>query len=200
MIEAGGRPVAFVARPGLAPENELISYCRPDDIAEDGATWRERVWEYNRIPSANPLRLCRAFELYEPTIYRSLVEHLGVQHVYILSAGWGLIESSFLTPYYDITFSQSADLFKKRRRDDEDFKDFNMLPANTNEEVFFFGGRDYLQLFAKLTQGVPAKRTAFYNSETPQAIPGCEMRRFETRAKTNWHYLCARQFLEGARF
>jgi hypothetical protein len=40
-----------------------------------------------------------------------LVEKFGIEKVFILSAGWGLIRADFLTPNYDITFSGSAEAF-----------------------------------------------------------------------------------------
>jgi len=57
--------------------------------------------------------------------------------------------------------------------------------------------RDYLPLFAKLTESVKGRRTVFYNSKNIPDLHGCTLRRFETDAKTNWHYLCANAFLDG---
>jgi hypothetical protein len=71
---------------------------------------------YNRNPGNNPLGLVPAFELYANETYRSLVEQCGTENTYILSAGWGLINAAFLTPYYDITFSAAADPYKRRMR------------------------------------------------------------------------------------
>ncbi|BAU49572.1 hypothetical protein SVA_3024 [Sulfurifustis variabilis] len=47
-----------------------------------------------------------------------------VRDVFILSAGWGLIGAAFLTPVYDITFSNSADDYKRRRRRNQFDDDF----------------------------------------------------------------------------
>ena len=45
------------------------------------------------------------------------LSHSGLDRLYILSAGWGLIPGDFLTPNYDITFSaaQNVQRFKRRR-------------------------------------------------------------------------------------
>ena len=59
-------------------------------------------------------------------------------NTYILSAGWGLINSEFLTPYYDITFSAAADNYKRRRKADT-YRDFCMLPEDVDELIVFFG-------------------------------------------------------------
>jgi transcriptional regulator with XRE-family HTH domain len=58
--------------------------------------------------------------------------------VYILSAGWGLIPAAFLIPAYDITFSSQAEAHQRRRRDDL-YRDWSMLPEATTDAVFFFG-------------------------------------------------------------
>lgn len=83
-----------------------------------------------------------------------------MEGVYILSAGWGLIRSDFLTPYYDITFSQSADPYKRRRRTDR-YDDFRMIPDGVKDEILFIGGKDYLPLFCQLTNRPKAKGSRF---------------------------------------
>ena len=50
-----------------------------------------------------------------PSVYRELVHALGAENVFILSAGWGLLSADFLTPNYDITFSATAERYKRRR-------------------------------------------------------------------------------------
>jgi hypothetical protein len=59
--------------------------------------------EYNALPGNNPLGLYPAWRLYENRSYEGLVDRFGVDNLYILSAGWGLISAAFLTPNYDIT-------------------------------------------------------------------------------------------------
>jgi hypothetical protein len=61
--------------------------------------------DYNENPGSNQLGLYPAFELYKNDIYRKLVDCFGIDKTFILSAGWGLIRASFLTPWYDITFT-----------------------------------------------------------------------------------------------
>jgi hypothetical protein len=119
-----------------------------------------------------------------------------LRKVYILSAGWGLIAADFLTPYYDITFSQSAEGYKRRRKPDR-YDDFRMLPNDVAEEIVFFGGKDYLPLFCSLTSAIRSKKTVFYNSARRPEVTGCALKRFETTTQTNWHYECANAFLDG---
>src|SRR5579871_6499269 len=104
-----GQPVTFVAAPRKAPPSDKVFYACPDDQSDYGWSWRDALLKYNETPADNPRRLLPAWQLYEHSAYERLVGRLGDQNVFILSAGWGLIRADFLTPYYDITFSASAD-------------------------------------------------------------------------------------------
>ena len=193
---ADGRRVLFVADPAAAPPDPDATYARPDDTADDGRTWREHLVAYNEA-GINPYGLLRAFELYENPAYRQLVGQLGTENVYILSAGWGLIRADFLTPLYDITFSSAVKKsapWKYRRRTDA-YRDLSQIPETSSDEVFFLGGKDYVPLFSALTAGVAGERTILYNSDTPPYAPGCNLKRFHTAARTNWHYEAARWLL-----
>lgn len=191
-----GKPVHFVADPAAAPLNASVIYARPDDLADNGMSWRQILLEYNHQRERNPLDLYAAYRLYENKAYVGLVEKFGLKGVYILSAGWGLIPADFLTPYYDITFSPSADDYKRRKKSDR-YDDFRMLPDDTEEDIVFFGGRDYLPLFCSLTRGTRTKRTVFFNSAQRPEVTGCTLKRFNTTTRTNWHYECANAFLKG---
>lgn len=127
--------------------------------------------------------------------------NLGLDHVYILSAGWGLVKSDFLTPYYDITFSQSArgaDAYKRRKKTDK-YCDLSMLPDDTDEEIAFFGGKYYVPLFCTLTSKARSRRTIFYSADQAPQAPGCAVVKFETTTRTNWHYECVKASLESVR-
>jgi hypothetical protein len=77
--------------------------------------------------------------------------------------------------------------------------DLCMLPADTTDDIFFFGGKDYLRLFATLTSSIKATKTVFYNSKHVPKMPGYALRRFETGIQTSWHYECAKTFADSAR-
>ena len=194
LVTDDGKLVDFVAHPKIAPVQSKKIYARPDDVPENGISWRRQLLNYNKTPQNNPLRLCPAFQLYENETYGLLVNQFGLEGVYILSAGWGLIRSDFMIPYYDITFSQSADSYKRRRRTDH-YDDCCMLPDQIADEIVFLGGKDYLQLFCYLTKG--RKRTVFFNSAVTPRFSDCEFKRFETARRTNWHYECANALIEG---
>jgi hypothetical protein len=190
LVSEGGKPVTFVAKPESAPADGVHTYARPDDPSGNGKSWREILLEYNERPGNNPLGLYRAYQLYENRAYGQLVDAFGLENVYILSAGWGLIGAGFLTPYYDITFSPSAEGYKRRRKEDW-YRDFCMRPTDDCSEIVFLGGKDYVPLFCSVTAAVRNKRTVFYNSAFPPDAPGCTPRKFPTSRRTNWHYECA---------
>jgi hypothetical protein len=196
LVTRDGKPVEFVAHPNIAPMGPAKIYARPDDTSDRGISWREQLRKYNEYQSTNPLGLLSAYQLYENTTYGSLVNRCGIENVYILSAGWGLIRSDFLTPHYDITFSQSADPYKRRLRG-ERYDDFRMLPDNTKGQIIFIGGKDYLPLFCGLTAQVEGERLAFFNSADTPHIKNCVFKRFQTTTRTNWHYECANALING---
>lgn len=195
--QQNGTKVMFVADPARAPADSDWVFAHPDDVSDTGATWRQVLVRYNANTGNNPLGLLQAADLYQNTAYRRLVEHFDHSKVYILSAGWGLIGAPFLTPDYDITFSARArqDAPWKYRRTGDRYEDLCQLPADTAEPVIFFGGKDYVPLFCKLTVGITSKRTIFFNANRPPEAPGCVLERFPTTTKTNWHYECVKEFL-----
>ena len=125
-----GKKVLFVANPAGAPYSSELIWARPDDLSDTGVSWREMLLRYNRSPGSNPLRLLPAGQLYANPTYKQLAKRFGSEKTYILSAGWGLLGASFLTPNYDITFSVSAEPYKRRRKGDL-YRDLRMLPANS---------------------------------------------------------------------
>ena len=195
-----GRSVKFVAHPELASPGEQAAHvlARPDDIATGSQTWRDLVVEYNTAVASrgNLSGLWRASRLYEPPVYERLITKFGADSVYILSAGWGLIRATFLTPNYDITFSSQAEGMKRRRRGDR-FQDFMQLDTGSTDPIVFLGGKDYLPLFCSLTTRSQAERLVYFTSSTQPDAQGCRVEKFETPARTNWHYLCAEKLIAG---
>lgn len=196
MRRRDGTPVMFVADPLLAPRAHGLVYARPDDVADVGHSWRENLMEYNRAPGSNELGLLPASELYENPAYGRLAAKFGIDKLYILSAGWGLIPGAFLIPAYDITFSQAADDYKRRRKPST-YRDFRLFPTDSDEVTVFLGGKDYLDQFAALTQGAKGRRVVFYNSVNRPTVSGCTPLRYVTATRTNWHYECALALIDG---
>jgi hypothetical protein len=195
-----GQEVLFVANPAKAPQGRPYAHAHPDGLTDTGETWRKQLLRYNDlhkgVPGDNPLGLLPAWQLYKHPIYARLAEKYGPERLYILSAGWGLIGAGFLTPDYDITFSNNAEPYKRRRERDA-YDDCRMLPDDTADPVVFFGGKSYIRMFRELTSRVKGPRHVFFNSSNAPDAPGCRLRKFDTRTRTNWHYECAGAFMDG---
>lgn len=191
------QPVTFVADPENAPSGTPYAYARPDDIADTGNSWRTELLRYNAAPGNNPLGLLPAWQLYENGTYELLAKRFGLDHLYILSAGWGMIAADFLTPRYDITFKRIKGQEYTRRLKSDRYDDLRMLPADTEEPVVFFVSKEYVRLACALTEGVKGPRYLFYNSKTVPDAPGCELKKYVTRTRTNWQYECAKAFMDG---
>lgn len=188
-FEANGKQIVFVANPELAPRSGTKLYAHPDDDSGNGQTWRERLLEYNRAGNNNPLDLLPAWRLYMNSTYRYLVEKYGADNIFILSAGWGLIDANFLTPNYDITFSPSGKPYVKRKERDY-YRDFNQLPDD-GKPVHFLVGKSYHDLLYQLTSGYSGRKILYYAGRPPKQCAGIECRSFG-EPYTNWHYECAR--------
>lgn len=196
LVAPNGQPVLFVAQPDRAPKDGNHLFARPDDLADDGRSWREHLHDYNGQP-CNPQGLLPAYQLYAHGAYRALADSFGVEQLFVLSAGWGLISAGFLTPRYDITFAASVASWKRRRRQDL-YNDFCMMPDN-GAPIAFVGGKEYLPLFCMLTEHLRCRKTVFFNSVSqPQLPPGFEARSYRTRTRTNWHYECALALAAGS--
>jgi len=195
LIDSAGKKVKFVAHPEKAPTSQDFVYARPDDLTPEGISWRKRLLEYNEEPE-NPLGLLEAYRLYAAPVYGLLADQYGLDDLYILSAGWGLIDAKFLTSDYDITFSNLAAEYQRRRKRDK-YDDLCLLPLDGTDEIVFFGAKSYLPLFCRLTDSYRGPRYAFYNSGMVPSAPGCNLVRYPTTARTNWQYLCAEDFIAG---
>jgi hypothetical protein len=189
-----GQRVLFVADPTQAPAEPGVCHARPDDVSSFGVSWRKLVQTYNANPRNNPLGLLPAHQLYADPVHARLVEALGEQNTYILSAGWGLVRSSFLLPNYDISLSPGADRFR-RREASASFADFRMLPDTGEADLYLFADADHLALFCRLTASWPGRRIVCYAGAEPPSAPGCELRRFEGATGANGYRECARAFL-----
>lgn len=182
-----GNEVLFVAKPNLAPPQNGVTHAHPDGLDDDGVSWRDKLIEINEKPEVNRRKLLPAWKLYKNPAYSKLVQTFGHENIFILSAGWGLVPANYLLPDYDITFSQSAEKYKRRRENDT-YKDFRGLMQDDPEPVIYLGGKDYIKLFSDLTAGAGGKRIIVYNSSSLPQAPGCEAIRYETTTRTNWHY------------
>ncbi len=153
---------------------------------------------HNEIEKNNPSGLLEAYRLYRNSVYEELVVTLSAANVFILSAGWGLVCASYLLPVYDITFNKVAEPYKKRWWPQDKYDDFSHLQGDATGPIVFFGTKDYLPLLQERTHPLPFDKVSFCASaHLPPELPGWRAKRFETRIRTNWHYACAKAFLEG---
>jgi len=131
-----------------------------------------------------------------------LVDPFGWDNVFILSAGWGLIRSDFLTPDYNITFSNQKKVpewVRRAKRLARPLEDLNHLDAtmtSPDEPVHFFGGRDYLPLFHALTQNLAAK-VIVHHKGSPPWYEGFTYKVFSCERNQNWHYEAAEAFIRS---
>jgi len=181
--------IKFVAN----PEDDLEF--RPDDIIPKASmTWREYLTLYN-LKGKNKDSLSHAGKLYKNKTYAKLIDRYGEKNVYILSAGWGLIRSDYLIPKYDITFSASAKK-KNRRKQADPYSDYNQLLHIDlhDKEVHFFGGKDYLELFCRLTAQLRGDKYIHYATDNIEKQRGYNYIKYP-RCFTNWHYQAVKDFL-----
>lgn len=191
-----GQRVAFVAHPEYCSETPHVVFRRPDDFEESiRTTWRKHLVSCNQF-GQNSQGLLPASNLYAPSIYRILLNHAGTQNFFVLSAGWGLIRSTFLIPEYDITFSLQAEKCKRRTKRDR-FSDFSQLcqsDITDDETIYFFGGKDYLPLYYTLTRSLHARKVIYFASDKIVREKGYEYIKYAGTG-TNWHYRCAQDFI-----
>lgn len=193
-------PIKFVAEPKLIDFTEEFFFVSPDDRKDDSnETWRDHINTYNKTQVHNPSKLFAAYKLYRHPAYEALVRKFGVENIYILSAGWGLISAQFLTPDYDITFSNAKNVHpSSQRKKDGKYQDFCHL-RDDDEPIVFLGGKAYLPLFCKLTSKMKAKKIVFFNSINPPSLPpNFNALKYETTQKTSWHYSCAHALIDGS--
>lgn len=190
--------ISFISNPSPLLGSGISHYFRPDDIIPD----EKRTWR-DYIITQTDRGLLKAYELYKNPIYKALHDKFKTD-LYILSAGWGLVNSEFYIPKYDITFSTRGDILSRRTAEDI-FNDFNHLKGiDESEKIIFFGGSDYINFFYELTKSLPNRKIIFYKKkDIPQKYPFLKqdllvkLLKFESRANTNWHYGCAKKFLNN---
>ena len=204
LTDRTGTPSVFVAHPDkYDPFQFGVRRSRPDDVADsESGTWRDILVRYNATfvrDGSNPDRLLSAGDLYEPPVYGRLMHRFHPTNVFILSAGWGLVRADYLLPNYDITFSTQPKVRQECRRNkrEVDWLDFNQLLGQVvdGEEIHFFGGQDYLDLFYFLSDpNIIIGKYVIHHKADLRHRAGYEYDRYNSYAKTNWHYLAADAF------
>jgi hypothetical protein len=207
MVCAGGKKDSFFT---AYPDENFVNNAvqnfehHPDEIMNNGITsWRDYL-----MNNQNDTNIKKAYELYKSTKTKYPNIYLDLYHKYntnffILSAGWGLVNSEYRLPKYNITFSNGPNILPKNRRKKKSiYKDFNQfykesknLLINPEEDIVFIGGKDYLELFYVLTQDLPNRKIIYYKGNFPTNQPlNCQNFIFRNylhskpTTNTNWHY------------
>jgi hypothetical protein len=167
-----------------------INEFHPDDLMpKTDVKWRKYLDDRQ-----NDKNLLRAYELYSRPEYRCLYEKFK-KSLYILSAGWGLVNSEFRLPNYDITFSSSGEPETKRKKNDfNTYQDFNQMSLHSNEDIIFIGSVNYLPQFYNLTQHLTNRKLIFFfgiggNIPKPTInIDTFKSIRFQSSNNRSWYY------------
>jgi hypothetical protein len=185
----------FVSKPNQ------MNQAHPDDIIpQNNISWRQFLMSNQDDPN-----LLSAYCLYDNTIYQDLHNRFN-NNFYILSAGWGLVKSSFKLPNYDITFCNAAD-FKVRELNPEieRFIDFNQIDTSNKGDIIFIGSPEYIPLFIQLTQNLPNRKFIYWKSVKPKPVPERFIipnqtffyRYYNTTRNTTWYYELAKSLNNG---
>ena len=201
-----GNRVCFVATPDQYPNNNDVIVNPNDEINNEN--WIERIRAYNDT-NGNPSKLLPAIHLYKDPIYKQLEEAVGINNTFILSAGWGLVSGSFLLPNYDITFSKAPNVPEYTKRDPNTLYDWDDINAFDDisisyDDLHVFCVPSYYPLLNKMLENKKINNIILHvrNSNVPndgelnfQHIS----RNYKTKRKINWHYACARDFINKLR-
>jgi hypothetical protein len=188
-----GTQIIFKAESRLA-----INQYQPTDIIPNyDISWKDY---FNNDNQQNKALLLQSFELYSPVIYRELRECFG-NRFYIASAGWGIINSEFRLPKYDITFTKS---------DKEENSDTYRNPNNTNYQndfkfdniegdIIFLGSKKYQKQFIALTSSLPNRKIIFHKGKLEVNIPensNIISHQVKLNVNTNWFYPFAKIIMD----
>lgn len=194
---ADDQKVVFVADPDQAPKTEGVLYVRPDDFADKRETWRQRLVRYNGR-EGNALGFYKAHRLYQTETYTSIADKFGLDRTFILSPCWGLIKAAYFTPEYHVAIDDETKRQKPCawRGSDDSWKDFNHLPAKSDESLVFFGRAESVGFFRRLTASYAGPRIVFYQGEEPDA-PDCVLEPYQATRQSDWPLACAIDFAAG---
>lgn len=173
--------------------NELEFH--PDELINgEKKSWREYL-----LNSQKDDKLLEAYNLYKRNQYKCLYKKYK-NNFYILSAGWGLINSDFKLPKYDITFSKKSSQRNKRNNSLNEkpiYKDFNYLSIKGGEDIVYMGGKEYLNLFYELTKNISNRKIIYiYNHISIPAPPNESflIRSYFINYPSFWYYQLANDF------
>jgi len=183
------------------PLNNLLKHHPDDNNVGENMTWREYL-ESNQ----KDRNLLSAYQLYIKPEYMML--HIAFsESFYILSAGWGLVNSEYKLPKYDITFKTKAPIINKRAKNlfaQPIYHDFNhLVNFEGDEDIVFLGSPDYIPLFIHLTQNLKNRKIIYKRKGIPNNVnyqlPNNSFvyRYYNTARRTTWYYNVANDLCNG---
>jgi len=147
-------------------------------------------------------------DIYTPrnNIYPRVLEAVGRESVYILSAGWGLVRADRKIPKYNVTFSRAQNVPPFARIDPVARAEYSSVDLNIpgDSKIHLFITERYITYW-NLTFGViPAitNRTLVHwrqgQRNFPDGFPRCRVRLHNCNGHVqNWHYTAISRFLDG---
>lgn len=190
-----------------ATSNHPIHQFKPDDLIPNQIkSWRNYI-EENQYVDYIPYM---SYQLYIPRyaeyviLYEILYERFK-ENLYILSAGWGLVNATYRLPEYDITFSNSKNNYNQRKYKDNSFYDFNQLNLESDEDIVFIGSDSYIKSFLNLTIGTRNRKIIYHYGNQPDYIlpdntfiyREYNTENYNTIPKRTWYLELAYKFADG---
>lgn len=141
-----------------------------------------------------------------PRVYQDLVEKLGKENVYILSAGWGLVRADARIPTYNVTFNEQAPLYAQVTPENR-----SKYPAYSNviagaDEIHLFITPNYFDYWTRSFMGKDNHRQRYVlhwkdgANNRPENIQERNIHLHELgKLKTNWQYAAVYQFIKGVK-
>jgi hypothetical protein len=203
MVCAGRKNNSFFT--SYPDDNFVNKSNQPNEHHPDKKMENKKIsWREYLLNNQNDKNLLEAYNLYTRNEYRSLYRKYN-NDFYILSAGWGLVNSEFKLPKYNITFSNGDNQTTKRNDNligAPYYKDFSQMNINGEEDIVYIGSPYYLPLFFQLTQNLKNRKIIYWKkSNTPlnYPIPNSTFvyKFYHTNTRTNWHYELAEKIANG---
>ncbi|MBM4027434.1 MAG: hypothetical protein FJ280_18815 [Planctomycetes bacterium] len=201
-----GASIQFVA----APQPMMPNSRAPWDAlpAPVNGTWIDTVRDYNNCQMALPAGvsvsgnapLTEAGSLYSPPVYGQLVQRFGPTHVYVLSAGWGLVRADDRIPIYDITFNSSALPMARMSPNVRSAYDSVRRTVDGEDDIHLFLTPKYLLYWLSLFPFFGTRRIILHwrkGQRLPLGWRGAVCWHDCGERRLNWHYVAAKQFSDG---
>lgn len=164
------------------------------------------IFEHAGISISGSGLLTECGRLYLPDAYSALVNRLGKENVYILSAGWGLVRADAGIPKYDVTFSAGQDVLPYARVTPQSRSKSPSISDDMpgNDEIHFFITPKYMEYWSQSFSGKDSdrQRYVFHWKKGAKNLPagiheGNVIWHELGDMRMNWHYAAVYRFLKA---